>query len=678
MRRSQIGLRNEVADQFYISELAREVETNPLQLLIGLSFNTRAHLDDPLRQGELEKASYNTIVKTRIDEAIHTLKVAPSWFQAVVAESQDQQVVMMLLRAALIFHENGINPPQHSIDAGPKSCARWLVGKMVGTDFLEVLGAKEYSSNFFRELTLATGQLSEAVEGYRLDQVLHLTPENFTKSNRQRLIAICSSMATLLMMGETLIDIRRLVHSEITPLEVFSKPLALPPEQLDQITSKLIDRQRVIFTETFNLSNEVSMDDISKLETQWSGLAPWYVMQAYMRDVFSQNEDDGWFEAEEEDEDANVGKAKSAASPIAQIIQHSLAGTFHAFKYQDGMPTEQRQIGFMSSEAEAAWRSNPISLAPVRATKNEPNDVNEMIQDLCESNILPHIKEAVESEWSKKATDKLLEIKSAVDSHEISLLWQHAKDIQSESAKYDLQSNQFRQIRNDLKEVIKICGQSNSAEKSNDRILLNVITDDPNLLIQIGRVVDASSCQDYLVGSHRMTLPGYVLDGNIKAAIGFNIDVGTFHSAGYSKHDFQAAFEALLDRPDDVKYTFNAANKTLAIVFEDRLFRITFDKAMRRNILRAGVSPDGKTKIIIERPYLQIFEGGPQLKKSLNACIQSFSNSVAANANKADVAYFPASRNSFGVYTDAGYGVKIGPYEIRASAEKPFWFALTA
>jgi hypothetical protein len=169
--------------------------------------------------------------------------------------------------------------------------------------------------------------------------------------------------------------------------------------------------------------------------------------------------------------------------------------------------------------------------------------------------------------------------------------------------------------------------------------VISVITDDPKLLLMTGDLVQTASCQNYRCGSHIQTLPGYVIDGNIKLALSYVVKAELF------ERTFSSA-----------AVTFDPATQTLQAGTK----RLNLGSALRREVLRVG-SVSGSAVCVTERAYVQGHAIAGSIQKQQAGLIAAHLAPCGIKSAGAEVRVsHPASRNALGVYTDRGGGVKIG------------------
>jgi hypothetical protein len=119
----------------------------------------------------------------------------------------------------------------------------------------------------------------------------------------------------------------------------------------------------------------------------------------------------------------------------------------------------------------------------------------------------------------------------------------------------------------------------------------------------VGDLVECSSCLNYKTGPQVDTLPSYVIDANIKLALGFIIPTGILKTVPDS------IIKLVRDNSQDLVHKFYPEILTLEL-FDPKTensFRIKLSKAIHRRVLRLG-SINVDTCLFSERSYIQNHE----------------------------------------------------------------------
>lgn len=424
-----------------------------------------------------------------------------------------------------------------------------------------------------------------------------------------------------------------------------------------------LDRQ---FGQLFRLDGRVGKGSVFALQQRWGDLTPLLVLTSRLQ---------------------SQGFWKQELPVVRDVITQVLDGTFHQRRYG----TRDGQIGFLSRDALRRWQNNPSSLelhlaVDQKVTSHEETRVN--LVNIFKTNILAHCPQELlhrsrdfeldelqgflrlnDAEQSKilrdtgtavsylrtaimhGTSDELRTLTSVLNNNKAAFL----KDIADIGIR-----KQLSQDITSLKE--SACGKRQS---QSDHYVFSVITDDPSLLLRTGDLVQAASCQNYRYGAHVDTLPGYVIDANIKLALSFVL----------KRKVLDDAVEKLRLKEDETfKVTFDAPRQTLILCSSndpENSIDIPLGYALRREILRLGSTGNRRPVLVAERAYIQVHSIQSAIRVQQDALIEAFRRNVGASApeNLGKVStsvYFPQSRNPGGVYSDIGEGVMHGSYAVAA------------
>lgn len=361
---------------------------------------------------------------------------------------------------------------------------------------------------------------------------------------------------------------------------------------------------------------------------------------------------------------------RSELPVLSEVAQRCLNNSFHDWRYRG----DDGQLGMLSERQLLGWRKNPcqISLISPSATTKDSPDLEQLnnLNNIFSSNLLQHLPQAVavEVRSTSLTADELdhlltmgerafsrqpLTATLALIRHTLELgdLEKIRKAIAlTNGAKATLLEQNpdldRKQISEDLKSMNDASKRLKAPEGS-EYYVISVITDDPKLLLMTGDLVQSASCQNYKTGGYAHTLPGYVIDGNIKLALSYVVKKGFFER---------------LKEPNLDRLIFDPAMQSLRT--QDGSKNLTLGYAVRREILRLGTS-NKEIVCVVERPYLQTHAISSQIADHQRALIAAHLKAAEMRqAKKGDTATFPASRNPAGVYTDKGAGVKRGCYTI--------------
>ena len=409
------------------------------------------------------------------------------------------------------------------------------------------------------------------------------------------------------------------------------------------------------FSKRVGLEEETVAETLSKLSRKWGkDLSPLYILA-------------GRFNAQE--------MWHSELPVLREIIKEVLNGSFNAFKYDT--PEAREQLSMLNSEQEVVWRENPLSvryvsteevpdLCPEERIRNALNIVDSNLISHAQAHGWSYVEERVEEETREEIAKHLGKIaKSARAPVLLSSIRGALTDGNSDLAvslcSYFIgNADRFtndKQIKEDLKSVKQALLPPKDGS-TNANLIFSCITDDPKLLLTVGDLVATASCQNYRIGSYIETLPGYVIDANIKTALAFVVP-----SSVLNEHP--QIHECLRDKPKELDIKFNPGTLTLTLSQNGSAekLQIALGKAHRRQILRLGRNDYNEASLLVERAYIQNHSIEQKIETALESLINGFEESAGILPARGNVS-FPASRNPGGVYSDAGGGVRHGVFKI--------------
>ncbi len=370
---------------------------------------------------------------------------------------------------------------------------------------------------------------------------------------------------------------------------------------------------------------------------------------------------------------------------LADIATTVLGGTFRDRKYArtDG------QLSYLNDRQLTAWRANPCSLqlhtvAP-QATGAE-TAIRDYVRGVFETNLLMHLPEntaqqvtpATPAEVTRfvglserdQARERLT-LAAAVGLLRTAIAVAPPEELkQAVSAIHGLKQALLRpiaeddpitarQLSDDLG-TLKDLFRSRKGTAGQGYYVFSTITDDPKLLLMTGDLVQSASCQNYRSGSMIGTLPGYVIDGNIKLALSYVVKQQLFD---------RTLAQIGVTTASNCRFAFNAPRQELVLTAGEgsleRQATITLGCAMRREVLRLGARQGKETPVLLtERAYLQPHPVDQAIAQQQNELATTVRTAIgAAVPTKHFTTIFPPSRNPGGVYSDECIGIKKGSYE---------------
>lgn len=216
------------------------------------------------------------------------------------------------------------------------------------------------------------------------------------------------------------------------------------------------------------------------------------------------------------------------------------------------------------------------------------------------------------------------------------------------------------QLNNDLKSVDAAL---RPAAAGPEALVFTTTTDDPHLLLQIGDLVDTSSCQSARTGSHAETLLGYVVDANIKAVLSYALQPKQFATPA----DYARA-KALVES-GQAQIKFNAPQQILTIGD----ITLNLPQAYLRRMLKLGATTKGDAAVVLEPEYRQSHFAEALMRQQLTAVVQTLAQHSHATTTATEITT-AATRNVGGVYSDLGKGIYDAAYTI--TPPRPEWDTL--
>ena len=438
--------------------------------------------------------------------------------------------------------------------------------------------------------------------------------------------------------------------------------LVVTPETLAAVSERLLAETESEFASQFGLS---AAHGVVELQERWGDLAPLTTLLARYK------------------------SGRTSEIPVLrEIASHVLAGTFHDWKYS----SSSEQLVGMSPRQIEMWRANPfrVSLSRVGESRDITLDAQlERVRDIFDDNLLRHIPdtmiEDVVSEPPALADVVrrcgLSEAKFAVQVRDLTQVLQDVMVLKEHGRarelfaylklfngikrgiKTTLPDEQAEQIKKDLASIREAVRERNVEERKR-YLVFSTVTDDPKLLLTIGDVVNTSSCQSYRTGSVVETLPGYVIDANIKAMLSFVV------AESHVKALLKMKRDSTLDL-SDLRFDFDAPKLTLRVTDpSNRTASIRLGKAVCRRIIRAGILVEtGEPTVMAEARYHSLHAITNHIEREQRELLKSVVAMVGAKPADGHLS-FPATRNPCGVYSDRGGGKRIGAFGVKFDKHK--------
>lgn len=432
--------------------------------------------------------------------------------------------------------------------------------------------------------------------------------------------------------------------------------LRVESENLPRVQRALAEQAQDEFRRHFALE---CGDGVMELQKEWGDLSPLMVLLARFK-----------------------GGRSQEVPVLREVVRNVLAGTFHDWKYS----SEHEQLRSMSTAQVAAWRGNPQSAIFVSA--HDASKVSEEMQladarCILERNLLQHIpdtharrrlafnpsidealrrSELSEKDFSQEVESLLSvtrDVEVLLEFGERAALQRYLKRFNSakRGIASELPELASFQVRKDLSSILNAV-RERSVETARRYLIFTCITDDPKLLIMVGDLVKTASCQSYKTGGMVETLPGYVMDSNIKVQLSFVVAEGKVRSALGLKRNAPLDVDALGMRLVPTRLALELRTPS-----GDQV-EIDLGKAVSRRILRAGLRVNGREPIVMPEPrYQQQHAVTSLINAEADRQLGEFEQECGFEPCDG-MLEFPASRNPGGVYSDQGGGAQLGPYRI--------------
>jgi hypothetical protein len=358
---------------------------------------------------------------------------------------------------------------------------------------------------------------------------------------------------------------------------------------------------------------------------------------------------------------------------LSEIAKRCLDDSFHQWRYR----REDQQLSMLSDEQLHGWRNNPCLISPITAATHDKESAAASqlanIKNIFTTNLLLHVPQEIaesvrmapltgeeaenllglsDRNFSKRTLEEGIKlIAYSLESNDKEKIRKAMTLINGAKVKFleSLPEEKRKQVADDLKSLHAATKGAQVAEGA-EYCVISVVTDDPKLLLMTGDLVQAASCQNYRNGSHIFTLPGYVVDGNIKLALSYVVKKGVLDNMGVKDYS---------------NLVFDPATQSLSVRGEDK--RLPLGYAMRREVLRVGAAGEDAV-CLIERPYLQPHGIGAQIEQHQREVVAAHLKASGIRlARKGEEVHCPPSRNPGGVYSDMGGGAKSGAYTVTAT-----------
>ncbi len=217
-----------------------------------------------------------------------------------------------------------------------------------------------------------------------------------------------------------------------------------------------------------------------------------------------------------------------------------------------------------------------------------------------------------------------------------------------------------RELREDIRSMIKLLDIQRVLDNSS--IIFTTTFYHPKLMLTIGDMVDASSCQNYKTGEYIQHLMGYVLDANTQGMVSFALkpedfeNVSDYHQI-WNRIRSQLPLQAeLLGGNRIVKFSWQTQDSTITLVSRPLKY------GYRRHIVRLGATLMREPGIVLEKSYDQTHPAQILMEAQALAIRDELANDL--NGTTEGEIEISRTRNPQGVWSDAGGGSQEGDFTV--------------
>lgn len=412
---------------------------------------------------------------------------------------------------------------------------------------------------------------------------------------------------------------------------------------------------------------KITLEQFQDLQNRWKDVAPITTLAArFSRD---------W-----------EGTYKTQLSALADIFRAILEDRFYEFKFK-----YKSQISFFNtSEKLAEWTKirNRLDLyTPGQSQSVEPISMKEVLA-IVHSNIAHHFEgwESVASkpellefvrEAKGEATETLQKIKnrfyagdsdvqffSSLKRDVITTLIKETTHKNLETAiwilnKYKGELGLDGDLAGDIRDI-KTKLARYTVTTDGQALVFTTNVWDAKSMLRIGKFVRATSCMNYMVGTHAYALMSYVEHAGTQGVISLVAEKSKF----YTTEEFELVKEARnLGKLQDVHFEPN--EQVIEFRVGDRVIKtrpFLDEEAFNRHIMKAGAVGDNGSGIMLERAYRLEHVADPIIK----AQVRDLLTEVAAGTGSTltGLMRFAPPANSVGIYSDAGQGIMKTEYRV--------------
>lgn len=464
------------------------------------------------------------------------------------------------------------------------------------------------------------------------------------------------------------------------------------PAAIEALQAIFVENLRELFSDP---RLAVGYDDLERLEGRWGDLSPIMTLLARFHGR------DSW---------------KKEIPTLGRVFQTVLHGDFESYKFT-GFPGDggdhahaEDQVGFLSEDARGTWMARKSRLehwdgraaAAETGAEDRQQQMMRRLAELLNTNVYRHIaaaflsvpilpelpadvREAMATAITTAREAPAVTLDRLVEDHGLSnviyvlygvIARKHPADM-ARAARF-LQALGSRlgephgpQLQADGIEMLSIMQSADRGTKRPaEALIFTTSFTDPKLLLTIGDLVQAASCQNYRTGSRIETLLGYVVDANVQGLASWVVS-----PAAFSQRDAFAEIKRRLAAGERPELELDGGRLTLTIRFDGAAYVTKpLGHAHMRRVLklgRLGGADSTVPALFLERAYLQPHDAGPRMKRAMDAIAGEYAGAMGAVLRDSDgrgadrgPIHVAQSRNPGGVYSDAAGGGKTGAYVI--------------
>lgn len=384
---------------------------------------------------------------------------------------------------------------------------------------------------------------------------------------------------------------------------------------------------------------------------------------------------------------------------LAKIFKASLEGRFQEYKFTgdrenpEDIELAANQLAVLRNDPAKieAWikprRKIGIFSSNGTATISDAQRIKEA-KLVIETNLIPHLKTTEKA--SEKELTRTIEIVKAKNGNLNDILDEILNELYKDQDKTESTVKLINGLAEKLKDMTNIdemrivvrsinawskknipqnqdvlSALSDIKEKlqdtrlaSGDTIVFTTTFDHPKMTIMIGNLVHASSCLNYKTGGYIQTLPGDVIDANVRGIISFGLNVSDFSN----QQEFTRLFSAIRERKK-IEIDFDEAKRIANFKIQGEgapIVTIPLTYGFRRHKIKLGATDDFSLGVALEKQYIQLHLAQPIMIEQVKAIQKEIAQEIGGVYDKP--IKVAKTRNPSGVYSDQAGGIQTTDY----------------